>query len=102
MWNLLWILLGIGLLFWMFKKGGCCGGMDKKSIKGGEKKMSEKVKDPVCGMDVDSETAVAKSEHMGKTFYFCSAGCKVKFDQEPMNYMKSEEKQKPTGGGCCG
>ena len=28
-----------------------------------------KVKDPVCGMEVDPKTAPAKSEYMGKTYY---------------------------------
>ncbi len=37
-------------------------------------------KDPICGMTVDEKTAKLKSEHEGKTFYFCSAGCKTTFD----------------------
>lgn len=48
------------------------------------------VKDPVCGMMVDEEKAAAKSEHMGQTFYFCSQGCKVAFDKDPMKYMGEE------------
>jgi YHS domain-containing protein len=53
--------------------------------------MGEKVKDPVCGMEVDKETAAATSEHMGETFYFCAQACKEKFDQEPMKYMGKKE-----------
>lgn len=45
-------------------------------------------KDPVYGMDVTKETAKFVSEHMGKTFYFCSETCKKKFDENPMKYMK--------------
>src|SRR4029077_4066041 len=30
-----------------------------------------RVKDPVCGMIVDPQKAVGKSEHAGKTYYFC-------------------------------
>lgn len=56
------------------------------------------VKDPVCGMDVDVDKAAAVSTHMGKSFYFCSAGCKKAFDENPMKYMKEEKKKK---GGCC-
>ncbi len=56
--------------------------------------MGEQVKDPVCGMDVDADSAVATSEHMGKTFYFCAQGCKEKFDQTPMKYMSTEEEEK--------
>jgi YHS domain-containing protein len=48
-------------------------------------------KDPVCGMDVDSNTAAGKSEYKGQTFYFCSPGCKKAFDKEPEKYAKSGE-----------
>ena len=41
------------------------------------------VKDPVCGMDVDPPKAAAQSQHNGETYYFCSQGCKQKFDQNP-------------------
>ena len=44
-------------------------------------------KDPVCGMDVDERTTALKSEHMGKTYYFCSPGCKKAFDANPHKYM---------------
>jgi len=43
-------------------------------------------KDPVCGMRVDEKTAAGKSEHDGKTYYFCSAHCKSVFDQNPGAY----------------
>jgi len=61
-------------------------------------------KDPVCGMTVDGEKATFKSEHMGKTYYFCKPGCKVAFDKEPMKYM-SKQVMGPaghSGRGCCG
>jgi YHS domain-containing protein len=43
-------------------------------------------KDPVCGMQVDEQQAVGKSEYQGQTYYFCSAGCKRQFDQNPERY----------------
>ncbi len=43
-------------------------------------------KDPVCGMDVDEKTAAGKSEYQGKTYYFCSTGCKREFDKNPEKY----------------
>jgi len=46
-----------------------------------------KVKDVVCGMTVDSESAEYKSEHKGQIYYFCSAGCKRSFDQDPEKYV---------------
>jgi YHS domain-containing protein len=44
-------------------------------------------KDPICGMSVDEKTAKYKSEHMGKTYYFCSQMCKATFDKNPMKYV---------------
>ena len=44
--------------------------------------------DPVCGMEVDEKTAPAKSEHMGKTYYFCAPGCKKAFDENPAKYTE--------------
>lgn len=44
--------------------------------------------DPVCKMEVDEKKAAAKTEHMGKTYYFCSEGCKKAFEQDPHKYMK--------------
>ena len=49
------------------------------------------VKDPVCGMDVDPQTASSKSEYKRQTYYFCSAGCKRAFDTEPEKYLKLVE-----------
>ena len=45
-------------------------------------------RDPICGMDVDPKTAAGKSEYQGKTYYFCSTGCKKAFDKEPQKYVK--------------
>ena len=47
------------------------------------------VKDPVCGMMVDEKTAKFKSEHMGKTYYFCSSSCKASFDKNSGRYVKN-------------
>lgn len=44
-------------------------------------------KDVVCGMQVAPAKAPAKSEHEGRTYYFCSAGCKAKFDADPRRWM---------------
>ena len=40
----------------------------------------EEFVDPVCGMTVNPETAAGTSERDGVRFYFCSTGCKEKFD----------------------
>lgn len=48
----------------------------------------ELVTDPVCGMKIDPKTAAGKSVYQGKTYYFCSADEKAKFDKEPAKYAK--------------
>ncbi len=53
--------------------------------------MAELVKDPVCGMEIDPETAAGKSEHQGVTYYFCSEGCKQSFDANPQQYLGGGE-----------
>jgi Cu+-exporting ATPase len=45
------------------------------------------VQDPVCGMNIEPESAFAKREHMGQTFYFCSQSCVDQFDKDPHRYM---------------
>jgi len=45
-------------------------------------------KDPICGMMVDERTAKFTSAHGGKTWYFCSAGCKATFEKNPARYAK--------------
>ena len=47
-------------------------------------------KDPVCGMDVDPDSAAGKSEYEGKTYYFCSPGCKKQFDDNPEKFVTVE------------
>lgn len=45
-------------------------------------------KDPVCGMDVNPDQAEGKSEHNGKTYYFCCEHCKETFDRSPEQYVR--------------
>lgn len=46
-----------------------------------------KATDPVCGMTVDTETAAAKMEYKGKTYYFCAEGCRKSFEKDPERYL---------------
>ncbi len=46
-------------------------------------------KDPVCGMEVDEAKAAGSSAHQGKTYYFCSDGCKKAFDEDPEKHGRS-------------
>jgi len=51
--------------------------------------------DPVCGMAVIPEQAAGKSELNGTTYYFCSPGCKKKFDANPAAYLGEAPAPKP-------
>jgi len=46
------------------------------------------VTDPVCKMQIDENKAAGKSEHNGKTYYFCAVSCKKRFDENPEKYAK--------------
>jgi len=54
-----------------------------------------KVKDVVCGMMVDPETAPARAEYKGQTYYFCAPGCKVAFEKEPEKYLQATASAEP-------
>ncbi|MEX0684061.1 MAG: YHS domain-containing protein [Dehalococcoidia bacterium] len=43
--------------------------------------------DSVCKMEVDEDSAPAKSEYQGKIYYFCAPGCKKNFDADPGKYL---------------
>ena len=46
------------------------------------------VKDVVYGMEIDPAKAAGTSQYNGQTYYFCSAGCKAKFDADPSKFVK--------------
>ena len=43
--------------------------------------------DPVCGMEVDTETSTLTVEHEGTVYYFCGKGCKLDFEDDPEKYL---------------
>ena len=47
-------------------------------------------KDVVCGMDVDPATAQQKTQHDGKTYYFCGPGCRKAFEADPKKYLAQD------------
>ena len=61
------------------KKHKESGGLVQQQIK----------KDLVCGMDVKDFSHVSKLSHKGKTFYFCSEGCKDRFKEDPEKFQKT-------------
>ncbi|MBN9555167.1 MAG: heavy metal translocating P-type ATPase, partial [Alphaproteobacteria bacterium] len=57
-------------------------------------------KDPVCGMAVDPTTARHTAEYEGRSYHFCSAGCRAKFVAEPVKFLgpKSSEAEQAAPG----
>ncbi len=47
------------------------------------------VRDPVCGMEINPQNAVATTGYQGQTFYFCTAECQEHFEQSPERYVKA-------------
>ncbi len=45
------------------------------------------VKDPVCMMDVDPNSAAGSHTHEGTTYHFCSTWCRDKFAENPAGYL---------------
>ncbi len=74
---------------------GCCGHGANAPVEHGET-----VKDPVCGMTVDPHTAKHRADHDGRAYYFCSAGCKAKFEADPKRYLEpGQQKLEPVPEG---
>jgi P-type Cu+ transporter len=56
---------------------------------------THQVKDPVCGMTVDPATAKHRTTLEGQEHYFCSAGCKTKFEADPHRYLHKDRQPAP-------
>ena len=46
--------------------------------------------DPVCGMEVDTETSDLSFDHEGTTYWFCGRGCLLEFKDDPSVYLAPE------------
>ncbi len=76
-------------------KGGCCGGHSHEAHDHAHPHdhaaPKASVKDPVCGMSVDPATAKHHAQHEGQDYYFCSNGCRTKFEADPPKYLAPAE-----------
>lgn len=57
--------------------GSCCGASAEPAT----------AVDPVCGMTVERSDQRPHTEHGGKVYYFCCAGCLQKFSAEPEAFL---------------
>ena len=71
-----------------------------------------KVKDPVCGMEIDPDAADATETYEGRPYHFCSTYCHEMFRHEPSRYATDAHRESEqsmsghprgkSGRGCCG
>lgn len=59
------------------------------------------MKDPVCGMIINEESAVAFKKWQGVRYGFCSQKCYDSFSAEPEKYVATTEQKNETAHGCC-
>ncbi len=49
------------------------------------------VKDPVCGMEIEEQAAVASHVYDGRTYYFCSHACEEQFLEKPEFFVTPQK-----------
>ncbi len=74
--------------------GGCCGG-EPAAHEHAHHGHAHAMKDPVCGMTVDPNTAKYHADHDGQTYHFCSARCREKFVAGPSSYLQDRPVASP-------
>jgi Cu+-exporting ATPase len=53
--------------------------------------------DPVCGMEVEPQTAEFKTRYKGKKYYFCAESCLIEFKKNPDRYLRVPLQEGDTG-----
>jgi Cu+-exporting ATPase len=56
-----------------------------------EKAADAATRDPVCGMTVDPQAGKPSLDHAGRTYHFCSEGCRTKFVAAPQDYITAKD-----------
>ena len=65
------------ILYWLYRNRERLGGGLGSAI------------DPVCGMQVQTANAPAHIRHEGATFWFCSDGCRERFEAAPARFTST-------------
>ena len=69
-------LVAFGVLYWLYRNRARFGSGAGYAI------------DPVCGMQVQTGLAPARTEHDGQPVYFCSDRCLERYAADPARFMK--------------
>lgn len=83
------LIAWVALFFLMMRYG--CGAhmMGRHGRHGLHEQNKADVRDPVCGMAVQQDAASAAAVHQGRTYFFCSRGCRDKFEASPDKYAET-------------
>ena len=54
------------------------------------------VKDPVCGMAIETEDAAGSTTYESEKVYFCSDQCRRDFEADPARYYDRLDRQEPS------
>lgn len=89
-----WVAIGL-VFFWMMSRGGCGmmgrgGRKDRANGHAGHSASGQPV-DPVCGMEVDPESAAATRIAGREIYFFCSQNCLDAFDRDPAMYTRRHD-----------
>ena len=57
-----------------------------------------RVKDLVCGMEIDPLTAAGTYEYRDEKYYFCNPGCLARFQSDPESFLISEDDHQKASG----
>jgi xanthine dehydrogenase accessory factor len=69
-------------------EAGGSGGSPPAEHSGGSPAGASTATDPVCGMTVSADPSGYPLEHEDVTYYFCCAGCRRSFQENPAAYLK--------------
>ncbi|HLY82251.1 MAG TPA: YHS domain-containing protein, partial [Acidimicrobiales bacterium] len=74
------VFLGVaGVLYWLYRNRDRLGGGAGLAM------------DPVCGMQVRTADAPARSSFAGQTVWFCSDRCRERFDADPAHHAAASD-----------
>ncbi|HEV3230824.1 MAG TPA: permease [Candidatus Dormibacteraeota bacterium] len=76
------------VLGWRFLRTG--GPAMLRAMEASPERRAAMATDPVCGMTVDPATAGERHDHDGRTYHFCSAGCREAFAADPPGFLGGE------------
>lgn len=55
-----------------------------------------KVRDEVCGMEIEASDAESTLEYRGKTYHFCGDWCRNAFEKDPSRYAAGTGHDEPS------